>query len=341
MSGVYAIVGGSNEAGATTVATALGSSLAEGPLRVCVVDADHGGSSLADAVGMTVDGPTIETVLRGQATLLDATYERSRDFVVVPGETREWRRDANVRTAADVIDVVRKRYDVVLLDVGRGNSLEAAMWTSLADRAVLVATLDEEALATAADGRRVSEYLGTPVAGVVVNRVDAGGTPDLAAVERRVGTSVLAAVPYDESAVASAAVGEPVIEYDPDSPSARAFWELAARIGADDLPDDPVVPTPLSAGLDDDSMVDPGAQRRAAVRDARESADAGDRRAVAAADAGGEVGSDTAAEPGDGAGDEEDPVAAAFKQRMEQVSERRAEADDPDREKGLFDRLFD
>jgi septum site-determining protein MinD len=401
MRGVYAILGGTNNAGATTTAAALGASLAEGPLRVGIVDADLGRSSLADAVDVPADGPTIETVLAGNATLLDATYKRSRDFAVVPGATdREWDRNANVQIAADVVDVARRRYDVVLLDVGVGDRLEAMLWATLADRAVFTSTLDEASLSATADGRRAVEYLGTPVAGVVLTRVDAGGTPDLSAVERRVSAPVLAALPYDESAVASSAVGVPVIEHDPDSPSAKTYWELAARIAADEMPADPVVPSPLADGLDAESYVDPGAtsstdgdresettrgdgrsetvttgEAEAAAEPETAAADqsgttvSGERKQSDPefdwVDADGTTGtSDEAVDAGQGepptgqrtadAGDaadrdgqtasdeEEDPVATAFKERMDDVREKReAERREEVGDGGLFNRFFD
>lgn len=403
MTGVYAILGGSSDAGATTTAAALGASLAEGPLRVGVVDADLGRSALTDAVDVSVDGPTIETVLAGSATLLDATYKRSRDFAVVPGATdREWGRNANMQIAADVIDVARRRYDVVLLDVGVGDRLEAMLWATLADEVVFTSTLDEASLAATAEGRQAVEYLGTPVAGVVLTRIDAGGTPDLPAVERHVSAPVLAALPYDESVVASSAVGVPVIEHDPDSPSAETYWELAARIAADDLPSEPIVPSPLGDGLDAGTYIDPGAtssteserapetprddgrsatataggpetttetSAAAAGRsdtaatseddqsvpafewvDADDSAGASDDAVDAGQDgsAAGQRRSDTADaadQDGDAASAEteaEDPVAAAFKERMDDVreereSERREEVGD----RGLLDRFFD
>jgi len=379
MTGVYAILGGTNNAGATTTAAALGASLAEGPLRVGIVDADPGRSALTDAVDVTVDGPTIETVLAGNATLLDATYKRSRDFAVVPGATdREWDRNANVQIAADVVDVARRRYDVVLLDVGVGDRMEAMLWATLADRAVFTSTPDEASLSATAEGRQAVEYLGTPVAGVVLTRVDAGGTPDLSAVERRVSAPVLAALPYDESAVASSAVGVPVIEHDPDSPSAETYWELAARIAADELPADPVVPSPLADGLDAESHVDPGATSSADGDRVSETTRGDDRSETTVSgertqsdpefdwvDADGTTGtSDDAVDAGQGepptgqrtadagdaadrdgqtaSGEEEDPVAAAFKERMDEVREKReAERREDVGDRGLLGRFFD
>ena len=264
MTGVYAVIGGTDDVGTTTTAAALGASLAEGPRRVAVVDADLSGSALSDAFDLSVDGPTIETVLAGHAALLDATYKRSRDLAVVPGDPdREWHRDANLGVAADVVDVLRRRYDAVLLDVGAGDRPEAMLWAALADEAVFVSTLDEASLAATAKGRQAVEYVGTPVSGVVATRVDAGGTPDLSAIERRVSAPVLAALPRDEAAAASAAAGAPVIEHAPDSPTAEAYWELAARIAADDPPSTPVVPSPLSEGIDD-AVAEPDAARATA-----------------------------------------------------------------------------
>lgn len=382
MTGVYAVIGGTDCAGATTTAAALGASLAEGPRRVAVVDADLGGPALSDALDLPVDGPTIETVLAGHATLLDATYKRSRDFAVVPGDPdREWRRDVTVGIAADVVDVLRRRYDAVLLDVGAGDRPEAMLWASLADEALFVSTLDGASLAATAQGRQAVEYVGTPVAGVVANRVDAGGTPDLGGVERRVSAPVLAALPRDEAVAASAAAGASVIEHAPDSPTAEAYWELAARIADDDLPTKPIVPSPLSDGTGDagaatdesentDESGNTGedgneafdwvgsddsaeAEGDAAVSDAAVSdavdgpaeavAVAADDRPTGSADA-----SDASVDESDGDGtrtdgtDEEDEVAAAFKETMDRVrEEREAEKSEAVEDGGLLGRLFD
>ncbi len=393
---MYAVIGGTDDVGTTTTAAALGASLAEGPRRVAVIDADLGRSTLSGALGLSVDGPTIESVLGGRATLLDATYERSRGLAVVPGDPdRKRYRDANLRILADVVEVARKRYDAVLLDVGAGDRPAAMAWAARADRTLLVSTLDEESLAATAQARQAVEYVGTPVAGVVTTRVDAGGTPDLAAIERRLSAPVLAALPRDEAAVTSVAAGAPVIEHAPDSPTAAAYWELAAHLAADDLPTDPVVPSPLSDGFDDGRVVDPDASTAAADGTANEPADdaaptgtaedddafdwvggddadavddhaedsgaadddaagrtVGGPEAVATAADGSRTGGTdpTADTPGEGpestgdeaAADEEDEVAAAFKETMDRVrEEREAERDDAVDGDGLLGRLFD
>ncbi|WP_161972901.1 MinD/ParA family ATP-binding protein [Halostella pelagica] len=388
MTGVYAILGGSSGAGATTTTAALGASLAEGPLRVGIVDADLGGAELTESIDVAVDGPTIESVLAGQATLLDATYKRSRDFAVVPSASDcDWQRNANLGIAADIVDVARQRYDVVLLDVGVSDRLEAMLWASLADRAVFASTLDEESLTATAEGRQAVEYLGTPVEGVIVTRIDAGVTPDLSAIERHVSTPVLAALPHDESVVASSAAGVPVIEHDPDSPTAETYWELAARIAADDLSADPIVPSSLSNGLDEGTYHSPGATSAAEAGSERASettqeadqptaAAAGGTETAAdgenggsnpafdwvdsdgsagasgeAADAesgrsGGGKGNSVAGVSADQTGqtagdDEEDPVAAAFKDRMQNAREQReTERSEEVGEEGLLDKFF-
>ncbi|WP_161973152.1 MinD/ParA family ATP-binding protein [Halostella litorea] len=357
MTGVYAVIGGSDGVGTTTATAALGASLAERTHRVAVIDGDRDGPSLGGAVGVTADGPTVETALRGRASLLDATYRVSRNLDAVPGDGSDDGNGTRLGAAADLVAAARERYDEVLVDVGAGETLETALWAALADRALFVSTPDDDALAGVATGRHAVEYLGTPVEGVVLNRVAADDAPDVDAVAARVDAPVVAALPYDEAAVASSAVGAPVIDHDPDSPVAAACWELAGRLGDGDLADDPVVPAALADGpvegtaAEDD---DPTASEDAGRSDdgfdwaARESGDDGPANADSGpgTDEQADVATAQDGEDGGATPTDEEAVAAAFKERMDNVrdqqgSDREAEQGRPGEGRGLLTRLLD
>jgi Mrp family chromosome partitioning ATPase len=111
--------------GCSTLLLAVARRLAERGLKVALVDADFQHPSLARRLGLT---PTSgwEGVLAGHVSLPEVVVESLREGIglapwCVPG-AEDPACDATPTDPASALDTLRRGYDVVLVDLGRGQS---------------------------------------------------------------------------------------------------------------------------------------------------------------------------------------------------------------------------
>ena len=351
---VYAVVGGREGAGVTTTALALGASLAEMSHRVGIVDADFGDEGIAAALDLP-DGPRLRDVLRGEVDLADALVEGPHGIEILPSEPGVPEpTDVRLHALVRATSKVRERFDVVLIDLGAGGGVPAAVALERADEVLLATPPDFDAVTAAADAATTARHHGADVLGTVLTRTSPDTGLGRDALRETLGTELLALVPEDEAVPESAAERTSLLHHDPDSRAAMVYWELAMRLVDGDADGLPVVADGAENGEQpDDPDDEPDAQPGESADPAGDGATASDEEAprepAATAETDGASGTefewqddDPDADSGD-ADDEEDEMQAAFKQTMEKVrkereAEKRASGDDD--EKGLFDGLI-
>ncbi|MFB6120075.1 MAG: AAA family ATPase [Halobacteriaceae archaeon] len=224
---VLAVASGKGGVGKTTTAVALGACAAAAGRSAVVVDADLGMGNLGTMVGLTDATPTVHDVLAGSADVDDAIHEAPGDFDVVPGSANlEQYAEADPAGLRDVVEDLRARYDLVVLDSGAGLSHDTVLPLGLADEVVLVTTAADIAVANTATTREVANRLGADVRGVLVT----SATGDVDTVRERIDAPILGTVPRDEAIESAADAGVPVTVHAPESPAARAYAEFVASV---------------------------------------------------------------------------------------------------------------
>lgn len=228
---VFAVASGKGGVGKSTTTANLGVALADDGFDVAVVDVDLGMANLAGLLGVDPD-VTLHDVLAGSASPQDATYETA-GLTLVPGSTSlEQFAEADAKSLHRVVSYLRARNDVVLLDAGAGLSYDIAMAMNAADGVLLVTTAE---LASLTDATKTGELVGKldkPVIGAVFTRTGDGGFDDVEGIAAALGTTdaVTASVPHDEAVKLAVRKGRPVVELQPESPAARAYDRLAAKL---------------------------------------------------------------------------------------------------------------
>jgi septum site-determining protein MinD len=228
---VFAVASGKGGVGKSTTTANLGVALADDGFDVAVVDVDLGMANLAGLLGVKPE-VALHDVLAGDASPSDATYETC-GLTLVPGSTElEQFAEADAESLHRVVEYLRERNDAVLLDAGAGLSYDIAMAMSVADGVLLVTTAELASLTDATKTGKLVTKLEKPVVGAVFTRTGDGGFDDVEGIAAALGTTdaVTASVPHDDAVKLAVRKSRPVVEMKPDSPAARAYDRLAAKL---------------------------------------------------------------------------------------------------------------
>jgi len=228
---VFAVASGKGGVGKSTTTANLGVALADDGFDVAVVDVDLGMANLAGLLGVKPE-VALHDVLAGDASPSDATYETC-GLTLVPGSTElEQFAEADAESLHRVVEYLRERNDAVLLDAGAGLSYDIAMAMSVADGVLLVTTAELASLTDATKTGKLVTKLEKPVVGAVFTRTGDGGFDDVEGIAAALGTTdaVTASVPQDDAVKLAVRKSRPVVEMKPDSPAARAYDRLAAKL---------------------------------------------------------------------------------------------------------------
>ncbi|MCD2205006.1 MinD/ParA family ATP-binding protein [Halobacterium sp. KA-6] len=250
---VFAVASGKGGVGKSTTTANLGVALADDGFDVALVDVDLGMANLAGLLGVNPD-VTLHDVLGGDASTADATYAVN-GLTLVPGSTDlEQFARADAKSLHRVVEYLRQRNDVVLLDAGAGLSHDIAMAMSVADGVLLVTTAELASLTDATKTGKLVGKLDKPVVGAVFTRTGDGSFDDVEGIATALGTTdaVTVSVPHDDAVKLAVRKGQPVVSLKPESPAARAYARLAAKL-ADSIGIEPAT-SPEQAGFE---WVDP------------------------------------------------------------------------------------
>jgi len=275
MARVFAVASAKGGVGKTTTTANLGAILAETGADVVVIDGDIGMANLGAALGIDSPPTTLHDVLSGTAKTSEATYEGPGGVYVVPGDTAlSSYAPADPENLPSVLRT-HSQADYVLIYVGAGVSHETSLPLSLADEVLLVSTSERDALRDTEKTRQLTEQLGGTVAGAVITRTDAS-TPISELATGTLAATVVGAIPEDEAARESLAVGEPLSTYAPNSPAAAAYRELIAEltgIEPEAPPESESAATTPGSTVDADSVAAEPTDADAADTDAAATAD--------------------------------------------------------------------
>lgn len=247
---ILAVTSGKGGVGKTFLSANLAAALARRGLAVLVLDADLGLANL-DVVLNLHPKLTLHDVFTGRATLEQAVLPAPGGFSVLlagSGLVEYSRLTPEVREQLlAVIEQVRPRFDIVLLDTGAGISEVVLYTVSLADEVLIVATPEPTSMTDAyATIKLLAQQQGRRELRLIVNQVARGGDGRGVAaqlqqvidrfVEPLVGEPVrlalLGDVPQDASVREAVKKRQLVVESLPGSPAAQALVAVAARLGA-------------------------------------------------------------------------------------------------------------
>jgi septum site-determining protein MinD len=231
---VYAVAGAKGGVGKTTTSLNLGAALTASDRSVVVVELDLAMANVADFLALDVDpetDTTLHDVLAGDADVSEALYDADDGFAVVPsGTSLDGFAAIEVDRIGRVLDTLRERYDVLILDTGAGLSHETLLPLALAAETVLVSSPRVASVRDVEKTKQLTERVGGTVAGAVFVRSGTGNSPPVDRIAGFLDVPLLGHVPDDDAVPASQDVGRPVVTHAPDSPAAEAYRSIADNL---------------------------------------------------------------------------------------------------------------
>lgn len=248
---IVAITSGKGGVGKTFVSANLAASLARRGLKVLVLDADLGLANL-DVVLRLSSPVTLHDVLTRGAPVESALVAAPGDFTVLlagSGLVEYSRLTPELRERLfSLLEELRPRFDLILLDTGAGISDVVLYTISLADEVLVLATPEPTSLTDAyATIKVLAHQQGRRELGVVVNQVQrpGDGRPTLGQLQQVVDRYVapalgepvrlqlLGELPRDPAVVEAVQRRELLLLALPGSAAAQAFAPLARRVAGE------------------------------------------------------------------------------------------------------------
>jgi ATP-binding protein involved in chromosome partitioning len=244
---VVAIVSGKGGVGKSSLTANLACCLAQGGLRVGVLDADLNGPTMAKMLGVRgqrlvltpagVEPPrtSLGVKVMSMDLLLPSDAAPLQWNAVTQAEAHTWRDAMEASALREFFtDTNWGELDLLLLDLPPGTDRLATV-ASLVERltgSVVVTIPSDVSHLVVRKSITVATQVKVPVLGLVENMAGLLPGPDAAFLAREAGIPLLGRVPFDPALAAAADRGEPFVVIAPESAAARALGDVAALIRA-------------------------------------------------------------------------------------------------------------
>ncbi len=225
--GVVSLKGG---VGKTSSVVAIGSALAQRGKRVLLVDGNLSAPNLGIHLDLIAPSKTLHHALTGEHDIRDVIYE-AHGMDIIPASVFEDFSRINPMRLKTKIRELRSDYDVILIDSSPRLDEETLAVMMSSDEILVVTTPDFSTLATTLKSIREARMNGTPIMGIILNRVYSKNFElDLEDIEKTAEVPVMAVIPHDVNIVKSQAYFSPFVNSARRSRSATEYKKLAALL---------------------------------------------------------------------------------------------------------------
>ncbi|MEM2874523.1 MAG: MinD/ParA family protein [Candidatus Hadarchaeales archaeon] len=226
--GVFSAKGGT---GKTTVAVNLSMALAEKMKEdVILVETNVMVSSLGVYFGIMESQVSIQDIVSGKVRPEDAIVRYGEKLDVLPGALG-FVKEFGIVDMSALIEPLRKRYDIIMLDSSPGFGVEVHAGMKACDEILIISQPEIPSLLGAIQTYRMAEEWKIPVMAVVVNRYRGKDYEiPISDIKKTFRGANVFVIPEDDKVPESVAKGIPVVLSAPDSPAALEFNRLARGV---------------------------------------------------------------------------------------------------------------
>lgn len=233
MARVISVISGKGGVGKTTLVSNVSTILVQQFNRdVAIVDCNLTTSHLGFFMGVFFSPVTLNDVLRGQATIEEATYLHPSGVKVIPASLSLTDLEGiDILNLKDSIKGLVEKTEILLLDSAPGLGREAMAAIRASDEAVFITTPFLPCVADVIRSKEVVEQVGVKPLGVVMNMVT-GDKKEMKKeeVESMCDLPVLAEIPYDKNIRASLSMSLPIFLLNPKSKASRELLKFSAGL---------------------------------------------------------------------------------------------------------------
>lgn len=232
MGRLIVVSSGKGGVGKTTTCINLASTLAHRGLNVILVDGNLTTPNVGLHLGLTKFPTTFNDVLKGNASLEDATYVHPLGFKIMPGSlSMRSFSEVNSRQLKKSLNDLRDMFDIVLVDSAAGLGNEAISVLKQADELLIVTNPELPAITDAFKIINHAKEIGVPVKGVVLNKASNKGH-DLGnrAIESLLETPISIAIDDHKDMRESLYKKTPFVHMRPKHHVTRRYHSLAEKV---------------------------------------------------------------------------------------------------------------
>jgi septum site-determining protein MinD len=216
--------------GKTTTTINLAGALAAFGREVIIVDADLTAPNLSIHLGVPNLPKSIHEALNGNIATSECLYFHPSGLRIIPGSMAyESAKDIKTENLPFVLQDLREKAEIVLIDGSPGVSPEAQVVIDAADFILAITTPDLAAVSDTRKTIKMAAEHNKKVIGVIVNRVR-GEEHELPLenIETFLETKIIGIIPEDSNIRTAYQQNGPVQYIHPDSTTAEAYKKLAA-----------------------------------------------------------------------------------------------------------------
>jgi len=225
---VISIISGKGGVGKTFFSINLALALSNFNKKVLLVDSNITSPNISITLKVAGSGKTLHDLLKFKADIEEVITKTPFGFDLIPGSLKvEGLLDINL-DRLDLISKIRKNYDYIILDSSAGLGKETYSTIKISDSTIVVTNPEKPSLLDALRAIKISETLGIPVKGVVLNRYKE--RIDLSKIETILGKPILGIIREDDNVQRSINAGIPLLHYDPESPASQDIMDITRKI---------------------------------------------------------------------------------------------------------------
>ncbi|MEN7982666.1 MAG: AAA family ATPase [Nanoarchaeota archaeon] len=224
--GVLSLKGG---VGKTSTVVALGGALANFGKKVLLIDGNFSAPNLGIHLNLIDPETTIHDVLKGKKHAKEAIHNIG-EIDIIPASVFN-KEKINPLKLKDKIKLLKKRYDIILIDSSPSLNEETLAVMLTSDKLLIVTTPDLPTLSTTLKATKIAKSRGNPIIGLVLNKVHNKNfelTPK--EIEETAEVPVMAVIPHDIKILKSLSQFKPSTFHKPNSKASQEYKRLAATL---------------------------------------------------------------------------------------------------------------